>query len=403
MQRSLLVFVLTGLCLAGMPLFQVAAQTTATVEIVGGSFSQFPDYTIHFRVQDAVGYDVLDLSEDDITILEDDMPISTDKTLTVKVADSTTPSLTLTLSNDREYPLYTTGATIGIVFDATTLLNADSDVDYVQAGREMIEQFLSHTGQQAPLNPEALSLFLPMDQPGQQMQPEQFVGFTQDRNALINYLNHEMQLRSGATNLYAAVQQAVQETAWVTRRRGSQAVVLVVSDGGDKISSDAVNETIRIAKEEGVSIVTFGMKPENASTPRSFQLPQLALLSGGMYQANPDAATIEQVYAETVHATPAALYTLQYQTTMPDDGETHAFELQVTLPGGQTITSETLAVVPGRNLQAQEILPANRILQRYFLLATPIAVLIPAVFILLIKIWRGSLQAVATRRATNIS
>lgn len=403
--NRLLGYILVLVCLAGLPLIQTNAQSSASIEIVSASFRNFPDYTIYFRVRDTSGKDILEgVQPGNIKVIEDGTPVFAELDIQQHKVDASKPEQAIRIesSDAYTYTLYTTGATIGVVFDATTLLNAQATgVDYVQSGRDMIETFLLNTGGQATIDPEAISLFIPTDNPAQHMQPDEFVAFTQDRNAVVNYLR-AMPPRTGATTLYAAVQKAVQQTADKARQRGSHAIVLVVSDGGDNLSGESFNEIVRIATEQQVKIVTFGLKPDETGT-KNFQLAKLADLTDGVYKATPDVATINEVFTQTVQAMPATLYALKYQTNLVEDGTQHTLALQIVLPDGHIVTSEDIPFVPGGNHESQPILPAGVALQRYLLFAVPIAALIPALFIGITRMWRGNLSQVVTRHDTKIS
>ncbi len=378
MHRSIFLLLTVALVLCFQPALSSVAQSSQKVDIRAVDIS-FPDITIDFRVKDASGRDVLDLTPRDVQVIEDGGTVISAVELGQQIADTSDPERTVNLSDGQNLEtLTTTGAAIGIVFDATTVLNGGDSANHVAAGRQAIEQFLAQTGIQAPSNPEILSLFIPIDSPEQQVQPAELVDFTHDRNAVINYLR-QMPSRSGKTNLYAAIQEAVEDTATVAQQQGRNAVVLVVSDGGDAISGDTFNAIIERANASGVRICAFGVGTDKSLNEQQggFRLNQLASATGGVYVQRPDEAAASSAFASTVTATPASLYTLRYRTSLIDDGKRHNLVVQVTLPDG-TVNSQqvefTGSVVPNPDMQLAPL--GDVLLRKYVVVAVPIALLV---------------------------
>lgn len=375
-RRIFLVFML-ALLVWFQPPAHSNAQAAMQVDIRAVDI-KFPEITIDFRVKDTSGRDVLGLEARDVQVVEDGATVISNVELGQQTADTNDPERMLNLSDGSQETLTTTGATIGIVFDATTLLNGGSGTDHVAEGRRAIEQFLAQTGTQAPINPEVIGIFIPIDSPDQQVQSEEFATFTHDRNAVINYLR-QMQSREGKTNLYAAIQEAVEDTASAAQQRGSTAVVLVVSDGGDAISGDTFNSIIERANASGVTISAFGVGTDNSLNEQEggFRLNQLASATGGVYVQRPDDAAASEAFVNAATAAPASLYTLRYRTNLIDDGKRHNLVVQVALPGGQVssqpveFTGSAPPIIPGMQLAPL----GDVLLRNYFVIAVPAALL----------------------------
>ena len=204
-----------------------------------------------FRITDsATSRAIQGLQSRDIKLLEDGAPIAAQVKLTESHTDAVNPVGTtvalqpsangaVPVDGSKPIDLSVIGATIGIVYDASKLTNIARDpVDYVVRGRELLVSFLEAGRPIAEKNPEAIGIFLPLSVPavsGEQLRPEALPDFGQDRNAVINVLNQQ-QPRAGKTNLFDTLSLAVSATADAAATRGTDAYVLVVTDGGDSAS-----------------------------------------------------------------------------------------------------------------------------------------------------------------------
>lgn len=358
--------------------------------------SGFPTIEFCVRVRDAAGRDVLSLGPGQIQVIEDGAAGPPVAELRLRDAREADAAGNLAMRDGLVEPLYDTGATLGVVFDMPAVLGAER----VGLARQATEQFLLQAGGLAPFNPEAIGLYLPIAQPDEQVMPAitgaDPDGFTQDANAVINHLR-TMQPRAGkATSLYAAIQRAVEDTTRVAQRRGSAAAVLVVSDGGDRISGETFNAIIGRANGVGVRIVAFDYRNDG-----SFQLNQLAGSTDGAYRQRPDDAAARDAFAQVVAATPAGLYSVRYKTALRNDGRPHRFAIRVTLPEGEA-TSETVEV----SFDQPEVTPFpplwSVLLRQYLLIALPVLLLASLLLVLItggVRWSRGlSLDRDITRR-----
>jgi len=388
------------------PRLIVHAQSPAEVDVRAAP-ANFPDIVADFRVKGANGQYITGLTSSDVRIIEDGTAI-TNVTWASQRADKSKPTLTVPLSDGKTEELSTTGATIGVVFDATTLLNgaqgAGTGADYLAEGREAIKQFLFQTGPQAPNNSEAIGLFIPIassDQKVQQDVPDANAeGFTQNRNGLINTML-TTEVRTGKTNLYDAIREAVEDTASVARQRGSAAVVLVVSDGGDTISAGSFDALIQQASANKVTVIAFGVGTDRSLNEQrgGFRLNQLASTTQGVYLPHPDAAAAKNAFDTVVAATPAEIYTISYKTALIQDNKQHSFMIQVTLSdgSGQASSQPIPIVFPPASSQPKSGL--NQALLRYLRIAVPAALIVS----LLIALLMGALRWSRSRSVGKLS
>lgn len=369
----------------------LAAPSSANAQAVGelqplAMGIDFPNVTIDFQVLDSAGHSVVGLKPGNIQLSEDGKPVA-QFTLREHTANAATPGLAVTLSDGMVHNLAAKGATIGIVFDATQLLNGTGSnaANHLEAARLAIEAFLLEPGDpqappirsMSPNSPERVGLFIPVDNAVQSLQPADLPGFTQDRYEVINALRN-LQPRSGKTNLYAAVQAAIEATASESERTGTTAVVLVVSDGGDAISGDTFNAVIDQANDRNVQVATFGIGTDNALEAGGFRLKQLADGTGGMYAQRPDATAAGTVFTQLATPTATSIYTLNYQTAIIDDGKEHQIQIVVNLPDGGSVSN----VIPFAPSVAFGVEPVSLnplgdvLLRQYFLIALPAALLL---------------------------
>lgn len=371
-----------------------APQDAATIEIIGHNFQSFPNYAIDFRVKDQYGRDITGLQKQDIRLVEDGkQTITAFEFQPSEQTSEAEPKRTVQKPSDgQEYTFYAKGAAIGIVFDATTLLDkgAPPGTSFLAMGREAIMQFLDHT-RASPERPEVFSLFFPMDNPAtQQIQPDEFATFTHDRGGLKNYLQN-MTPRTDKTQLYAAVQKAVVATAEAALQQSSEAVVLVVSDGGDAISGDAFNEITEQARERGVTLITFGFGTDEALENNEFRLSQLAEITDGVYRRKPDAQAVKEAFEKVVQVTPSGFYSVRYETELLEDDSQHTVRIEV-----GNARSQEISFVPtrGANGSESDLKPLrNVLLWKYFIFALPASLLVS----LIITLMMGGIKVAKSR------
>lgn len=336
---------------------QQDVQSPATVEILAADFSGFPEFVLDVRVRDQEGRDIADLQSNAFKVIEDGQaPQSITQLDTVKTQTGATLQR-VPLSSGTEVELFSSGATIAVVLDATTILNANAppSVDYLEQAKTAVRHFLT-TEAQAEAYPEAVTLYVPVEQPNQQLQPaiveewstpslqaEQIPKFTTDRNLLINYVNTGLEPRSGLTSLYAAIRQATIDTRSTAQQRSSNAVVFVVSDGADDISIEAFQGTIDLALNEGVKIIAVGIGSDSILRSSGFRLKQMAEATGGVYLQQPDEASLQEAFRTVATPVHASIHQLRYQSTLPDDGREHTLQVQVSQDGA-TANSEVIPI-----------------------------------------------------------
>lgn len=338
-----------------------------------------------FRVTDrATGRAIQSLLSGDIKLREDGKLITAPVKLDESHTDSANPSSTVALKpsangagpvdGSKPVDLSVIGATIGIVYDASQLTNAAHDTtDYVGRGRELLVAFLNAGRPIADKNPEWLGLFLPLSVPavsGEQIRPDGLSDFGQDRNAVINVLN-QLKPRAGKTNLFDTLSVAVGATADAAAKRGTDAYVLVVTDGGDTTSVGSYDALVADAIARKVTLLIFGVGPQKRLAINAAALTTLATKTGGAYLGNPADAAIPEFYLSNVSITGQSAYTLSYTTDLIDDGEKH--NLVIRVEGASTGESDAIPLVLRGGGNALDLSPA---LRGYATKAIPLAIVL---------------------------
>ncbi|ABU58211.1 VWA domain-containing protein [Roseiflexus castenholzii] len=351
---------------------------------------EFPNVVVQFSVCDAAGNRIAGIDRSAIRLTEDGRPVA-DFDMESIVADAQTPVQSVALSNGgASFMLTTTGASIGIVFDATQLLNGSGAQarNSIGEGRAAIEAFLLEEGEpppprtRSPGNIEHIGLFIPVDQPDQSLQPETLPAFTQDRYAVINTLRQSLPIRQKKTSLNAAIQSAIEATARDAQQRGAEAAVLVVSDGGDALTGDTFTALIAQAQQRRVRIVAFGFGTDKALQSNGFRLKQLAEATGGIYLERPNARAAGDAFLRVAEPRPAALYRVRYSTQIIDDGKPHSLELEVNAP--DRLIYQFPLTYAGADSGIRLTPLGDALLRQYFVFAVPIALFL-SLFLTLIS------------------
>lgn len=384
--RLLSVFLLIGVLFTGAVTPALAQSSDCRgLQPLADRF-QFPDVTIQFMVCDANGNPVNDLAKSSLRLSEDGRAVSEFNFASV-TADSRNPAIMVPLINGQTFPINAVGASIGIVFDASILLNGSGrDVrDSINEGRIAIESFLLEAGDPPPVrtaapgDPERVGLFIPVDQPNQSLRPDNLPTFTQDRYAVVNALRQGLPVRQGKTSLYAAVQAAIEATARDARQYNAEAIVLVVSDGGDTLSGDTLNSLINLASQQNVRIIAFGVGTDRALQNNGFRLRQLAEATGGRYYERPSPELAGTAFTEFVRSRPTTVYEVTYRTSIFDDGREHHAVLEVTTAGGNFSLTVPLRLGVQTTTSGDILSQVNDILLRYAFIGLPVAILLATI------------------------
>ena len=361
----------------------VAAQAALRVNVLAVDASNFPEIVLDIQVEDAQGRRLLGLDAQAFQISEDGAPLTGVVALREQSTSLVSPTLTVQRAaapSGDATTLFSRGAALGIVWDAA-VLRPDQQAVF-DAGKQLLRAFLFNNSR-APGDPEKVSLFIPASSPDDVIQVPAFATYTQDGGKLINHILNTQQPRTKATNLYAAIQQAVVATAATGQREGRPAVVLVVSDGGDIISGDAFNPIVAQAQQQAVKIVALGVGSPQTLEKSGFRLSQLAAATGGIYVQQPTPDAMPALFAATMPAALDSMYSLRYSSVLVDDGKNHILALKVSANGVAT-NSQPIPFTPRVASTLTPLKPLGAVLLReYAAFAVPLALLAALVITML--------------------
>lgn len=365
-----------------------------------------------FRVADpATGRDIAQLQPRDLRLREDGALITPELTLNQHTVEPSAGSFAVDLAAlggtapaGNPVVLKAVGATIGIVHDSSIVTNRAADpVDYVARGQELIVAFLEAGRAAAPDDPEALGLYVPLSVPavpGEVLSPTALALFGQDRNAVINVVRQQPP-RARKTNLFDSIRVAVGATAVAARQRGSEAYLLLVTDGADVASSGSYDALLEAATSSGVRLLILGVGPEAAVARGEAALKTMAESTGGAYLARPEPAQVQELYRATVIPTLQTAYTLTYRTDLLDDGAPHYLTVGL---AGDAATESTPIPLPHFTGDADgELRPLGAALQGYALRALPVAVLVSLLCTALLVLIRRAFGGASTSLSGGIT
>jgi VWFA-related protein len=157
------------------------------------------------------------------------------------------------------------------------------------------------------------------------------VGFTNDRNLILNRLNaiEGVEGKAGGTPLYDALFRAIKLTA---NQPGPRAIV-VITDGLDpKKSKLTQDDPISEANRNNIPVFPIGF---SRGAIDNEYLTRVAARTGGAYYRAPDAANFSTIFQDILNRL-SHQYVLSYQSQLKLDTQPHAVIIRVEHPKGKT-------------------------------------------------------------------
>jgi VWFA-related protein len=156
------------------------------------------------------------------------------------------------------------------------------------------------------------------------------VGFTNDRNLILNTLNGAQigQARAGATPLYDALFRAIKLTA----NQPAPRAIVVLTDGLDpKKSKLSADDPIAEANRNNIPVFPIGF---SRGALDDEYLTRVAARTGGTYHRAPDAAKFSEIFSDILSGL-SRQYILSYQSQLKADTQPHAVIIRVEHPKGK--------------------------------------------------------------------
>ncbi len=308
MHRSTKNFWLLGLIILALVLFagQVLAQQSARLAIEQVDSSLFPEVEAYLSVSDVQGFPVKGLEKENFTVSEDGQPV--DEFEISSVQNIQQPLAFVLLIDTSGSMAWTTGSTVPME-------------DAIAAAKGFVDTF-SDQDQVAVVTFSS--------------QVEVVQALTSEKNTTNAAL--DSLVPAGDTALYDGLVEAISQLKDVPDRK----VVLLITDGIESGISEygfdqAVNEAVRWSIP--VYPIGFGAVDEQ-------QLEQLAELTGGLAQIEPDSSTLQSSMT-TVQQILREQYLLRFESGLPADGLEHTLSVVVDYPNNHMEASQSFVAQPG--------------------------------------------------------
>lgn len=284
----------------------VLAQQSARAVIEQVDSSQFPQVEAYLSVSDVRGFPVKGLTEENFIVSEDGQPVAE---FQISAVQNVQQPLAFVLLIDTSGSMdWNTGETVPMQ-------------DAVAAAKGFVDT-LSEQDQVAVVTFDS--------------QVEVVQGLSSDKG--LAHVALDSLEAGGDTALYDGLVEAISQLKDVSDRK----VVLLITDGIESGISgftfdQAVNEAVRWSTP--VYPIGFGAVDEQ-------QLNQLAELTGGYAQVQPDSSTL-QYSLSTVQQILREQYLLRFESGLPADGLEHTLSVVVDYPNNRLEASQGFVALPG--------------------------------------------------------
>lgn len=265
----------------------VSAQGTGRVSIDHIENGQFPLLEVYASVTNAQGYPVKNLKNSDFSISEDNLPVTDFEATPVQ---NTQQALAIVLVMD-------TSGSMGTKPSPTPLENA------VEAAKAFVDS-LSNQDQVALV--------------GFADTPQVIQDFTGDKGRVKTSL--DALTAAGNTSLYDAIVEAV----GLLKNRSERRILILITDGIDSsVGKFDFKTSIDEATRWSVPIYPIGF----GSIDRN-ELEQIATLTGGTAQAQPNSADLQSALGVVLQVL-REQYLIRYTSQLPADGKNHQLEISI--------------------------------------------------------------------------
>lgn len=291
----------------------VSAQGNVTLnidQIESGSAGTMKAY---ITVRDENGVPVSGLAPQNFAIVEDQRTSFPPDTLATRV----NPSAKLVIT---------------LVIDLSGTMRDEALTEAKSASQKLLETLLNE-----PNDPDRAAFFGingPVDINNLSVREEnQEIGFTNDRNKILNLINTLEGNAKVATPLYDALFRVIKITA---RQQGARAII-VLTDGQDaRVSKLTADDPINEANRNNIPIFPIGF---SKGTINDAYLTRLAARTGGTYTKATQAAEFVGLFQDIVDKL-SEQYVLTYRTRLQPDAQTHAVVIRLESPKGKAFDDE---------------------------------------------------------------
>lgn len=304
---------LLALALVMVLVIPVSAQGNVTLNIDQMESGSAGAMQAYITVRDENGVPVSGLARENFSIVEDQRTSFPPDTLDTRV----NPSAELA---------------VALVIDLSGTMRDEALAEAKSASQKLLETLLSE-----PNDPDRAAFFGingPVDINNLSVREEnQEIGFTNDRNKILNLINTLQGNANVATPLYDALFRVIKITA---RQQGPRAII-VLTDGQDvRVSKLTADDPINEANRNNIPIFPIGF---SKGTINDAYLTRLAARTGGTYTKATQAAEFVGLFQDIVDQL-SEQYVLTYRTRLQPDAQTHAVVIRLESPKGKAFDDE---------------------------------------------------------------
>lgn len=290
----------------------VLAQGNITVNIDGMESGPGGKMVAYVTVRDENGVPVSGLTPQNFAIVEDQRTSFPPEALSTRV-------------NPRA------ALSIALVIDLSGTMRDQALTEARAASRALLETLLDE-----PNDPDRAAFFGingPVDINDLSIREEQEIGFTNDRNRILNLINVLEGSPGVATPLYDALFRVIK----ITSRQQSPRAIIVLTDGQDpRVSKLAADDPIAEANRNNIPIFPIGF---SKGTINDTYLTRLAVRTGGTFTKAAQADELTGLFQDILVKL-SEQYVLTYQTRLVRDAQPHAVIIRVDSPKGKAFDDE---------------------------------------------------------------
>jgi Ca-activated chloride channel family protein len=287
-----------------LPSTLVGAQTGIRVNIDYLSDTQFPLVQAYISVSDVQGLPVKNLITSNFTVSEDHQPVTDFKVTSVQ---------------NTEQPL-----AIALVIDTSGSMGYGTPQTALQKSVQAAKTFIGSLATQDYMA---------------------VVSFSDNPNVAQDFTTNHTLLNAALDSLRpgnnTAMYDAIAKAATMLSNRGERRIIVLLTDGVDSGTGLTFDQAVNEAQKWGVPIYPIGFGEINKN-----KLLNLAALTGGSAQIQPDSSALESAFT-TILQILREQYFLEFYSSLPADGAEHDLVITLDFQGWHEELTHRFVARPG--------------------------------------------------------
>ncbi len=303
---------LLALVLVTMLVVTVLAQGNVTLNIDSMESGPGDAMNAYVTVRDENGVPVSGLAPENFAIVEDQRTSFPPDTISTRV-------------NPRA------ALSVALVIDLSGTMRDQALAEARAASQKLLETLLNE-----PNDPDRAAFFGisgPVDINDLSIREDREIGFTNDRNRILNLIN----VSEGATGVATPLYDALFRVIKITARQQAPRAIIVLTDGQDvRVSKLTADDPISEANRNNIPIFPIGF---SKGTINDAYLTRLAARTGGTYARAARADELTGLFQDTLNKL-SEQYVLTYRTRLTRDAQPHAVIVRLDSPKGKAFDDE---------------------------------------------------------------